>query len=140
VLVPRDLVVQAPAAVVANAIEARRPVGRDGMVDVAVRANGRDGDSVTVRDNGAGIAGADPGTSFGSIAPTKGRPAAGLQTSEMAIVASRGRIGILETGPKGTTISRSCCQRGPRDSSVRSALRRRPCRVGTHAAYRASGS
>jgi signal transduction histidine kinase len=102
VLVPPDLVVQAIAAVVTNAIEAPRPPDREHTVEISVRS--RNGDvAVLVVDNGEGIAGADTTTSLGSIESTKGRPAAGLQNAEMAVVAAHGRIRLVETGPLGTT-------------------------------------
>jgi signal transduction histidine kinase len=102
VLVPRELVVQALAPVVSNAIDAPRPDGRKPTVEVLVKRTGGEV-ALVISDNGEGIAGADSSTSLGSIQSTKGRPAAGLYHAEMAVVAAHGRIRLVETSALGTT-------------------------------------
>jgi signal transduction histidine kinase len=101
VLVPQELVVQALAALIHNAIEAPRPSNRMASVEVASAV--LDGNvRIEVRDNGTGIIG--PIDDFAAIDSTKGRPASGLVNAELAIVAARGRLRIVETDPDGTRI------------------------------------
>jgi signal transduction histidine kinase len=102
VLVPQELVVQALASLLSNAIEAPRPNGRRPAVQVVVKRTGGDV-AVLISDNGQGIPGVDSTTSLGSIQSTKGRPAAGLYHAEMALVAAHGRIRLVETSTGGTS-------------------------------------
>lgn len=102
VLVPTDLVVQALAGVISNAIEAPRSKGT--QPEVTVTATRRNGDvAIMVGDNGAGIEGATTSTALASIESTKGRPAVGLYTAEQSVLAARGRLRLLDTGEGGTT-------------------------------------
>jgi sensor histidine kinase regulating citrate/malate metabolism len=95
-------VVQAIAAVVTNAIDVPRPSDRERTVEISVAD--RNGDVVLlIADNGEGMSGVDATTSLGSIQSTKGRPAAGLQNAEMAVVAAHGRIRLVESSTRGTT-------------------------------------
>jgi nitrogen-specific signal transduction histidine kinase len=102
VLVPTPLVGQALAALVANALEAARSNGDPVEVVISARKRNRDV-AITVADNGRGIDGAATGVALSSIASTKGRPAAGLQSAETAITAARGRLRLIQSGTDGTT-------------------------------------
>ena len=100
VLVPGPLVVQALAAVVANALEASRPEAVP--VEVSIKVEQADGNVVvSVTDNGTGIAQSNGAIS--AIESTKGRPAAGLRSAELAMTAARGRLVLAGTGARGTT-------------------------------------
>jgi signal transduction histidine kinase len=90
VLVPTDLVVQALAAVLSNAVEA--PRGDGIRAEVTIRATTqRNGDVVIlVSDNGTGIPDATTSTALAGIESTKGRPAAGLYNAERSLLAARG--------------------------------------------------
>ncbi len=102
VLVPADLVVQALAGIVSNAIEAPRSDGT--RAEVEVSATRRNGDvAIAVSDNGTGIPGATTDTALSSIKSTKGRPAVGLYTAERSLLVARGRLTMLATGTEGTT-------------------------------------
>jgi signal transduction histidine kinase len=102
VLVPTDLVVQALAGIIANAVEAPRSNGA--RVDVEVEATKRNGDvAIRVSDNATGIPGATSNTALAGIKSTKGRPAVGLSSSEMSVIAARGRLRLVSTGDEGTT-------------------------------------
>lgn len=102
VLVPTDLVVQALAGIISNAVEAPR---RDGIrAEVVVRATQRNGDvTILVSDNGTGIPDATTSTALASIESTKGRPAAGLYNAERSLLAARGQLRLSATGDGGTT-------------------------------------
>jgi K+-sensing histidine kinase KdpD len=100
VLVPGPLVVQALAAVIANAIEAPRPEAVEPKVSIAVVRQSGDV-VVSVSDNGTGIE-RDNG-SISAIESTKGRPAAGLRSAELALTAARGRLELVDAGSSGTT-------------------------------------
>jgi sensor histidine kinase regulating citrate/malate metabolism len=102
VLVPTDLVVQALAGVISNAIEAPRSEGT--QPEVTVTTTRRNGDvGILVTDNGTGIEGATTSTALASIESTKGRPAVGLYSAEQSVLAARGRLQLLSTGEGGTT-------------------------------------
>jgi hypothetical protein len=102
VLVAPQLVEQALAAIINNAIEAPRSNGE--TPHVAITGTMR-GTTVLLRvvDNATGIGGADATTPLASITSTKGRPAVGLQSAESALIATRARLRLLDTGPEGTT-------------------------------------
>jgi signal transduction histidine kinase len=102
VIVPGDLVVQALASLLANAIEAPRADGTAGDVSVSATQRG-DGIAVRVADNGTGIPGVTSETALASIESTKGRPQVGLQNAETSVVAARGRLTLVDTGSAGTT-------------------------------------
>jgi signal transduction histidine kinase len=102
VLVPPELVVQALAGIITNAIEASRPDDR--VAHVSISAKPRNANVVlAITDNGGGIAGANAETALAGIHSTKGRPAVGLLTAERSLVAARGRLRLAETGADGTT-------------------------------------
>ena len=102
VLVPTDLVVQALAGIISNAVEA--PRGDGTRPEVMVTARRHNGDvAIVVSDNGTGIRDATTSTALASIGSTKGRPAAGLYTAERSLLAARGRLRLLNTGDGGTT-------------------------------------
>jgi C4-dicarboxylate-specific signal transduction histidine kinase len=102
VLVPTDLVVQALAGIISNAVEA--PRGDGTRPEVMVRARRHNGDvAIVVSDNGTGIRDATTSTALASIGSTKGRPAAGLYTAERSLLAARGRLRLSNTGDGGTT-------------------------------------
>jgi signal transduction histidine kinase len=102
VLVPPDLVVQALAGIITNAIEAPRANGMEAEVVVTVRPENK-GMAIRVADNGTGIPGATPDTALASIESTKGRPAIGLYSAEGSVIAARGRLRLVSTGDDGTT-------------------------------------
>ncbi len=103
VLVPTDLVVQALAAILSNAVEA--PRGDGIRAEVTVRAIiQRNGDvAILVSDNGTGIPDATTSTALASVKSTKGRPAAGLYNAERSLLAARGQLRLSATGDGGTT-------------------------------------
>lgn len=101
VLVPTDLVVQALAAVMSNGIEAPRTDAQ--APEVNVDATLRKGDvAIVISDNGTGVDRAAQDSPLAGIASTKGRPARGLHNAEMAVVAARGKLRLVETGENGT--------------------------------------
>jgi signal transduction histidine kinase len=102
VLVAPQLVEQALASILNNAIEAPRPNGTEPTVWVTGSA-GKGSVVVRVRDDGTGIRDADPTTPLAAIPSTKGRPAVGLQSAESALTATRARLRLLETGQSGTS-------------------------------------
>jgi K+-sensing histidine kinase KdpD len=102
VLVPTDLIVQALAGIISNAVEA--PRGDGTRAEVVVTATRHNGDvAIVVGDNGTGIPGATSSTALASIKSTKGRLAVGLYSAEMSVVAARGRLRLAATGEGGTT-------------------------------------
>jgi signal transduction histidine kinase len=103
ILVPTDLIVQALAGIISNAVES--PRGDGIRAEVTVRATTeRNGDvAILVSDNGTGIPDATTSTALASIESTKGRPAVGLYSAEQSVLAARGRLRLLDTGANGTT-------------------------------------
>lgn len=101
VLVPRELVFEALAELLRNAIEADRP--SDSRREVRISAFEESGDVVVeISDNGLGISGANSSTPLSAIRPTKGCPSEGLAMVETAVAAARGRVVLVETGEQGT--------------------------------------
>lgn len=102
VLVPTELVVQALAGIITNAIEASRADGNVPRVSISTKRE--DGNVVIgVSDNGTGIPGVSHETALAGIQSTKGRPAVGLLTAERSLIAARGRLRLVTTGADGTT-------------------------------------
>ena len=102
-LVARDLVFEAVKEIVRNGIQAERPTGRPGVLQITHHEDM--GDFVLdVIDNGTGIPGVKPDDPVSLIDSTKGLPAQGLAYSEMIMQASLGRIRIANTGQDGTHI------------------------------------
>ena len=100
-LVARDLVFEAVKEVVRNGIQAERPTGRCGVIQIKHHEDV--GDFVLdVIDNGSGIPGIKSDYPLSLIGSTKGRPAQGLAYAEMIMQASLGRIRIANTGKEGT--------------------------------------
>ena len=101
VLVARELVFEAVKEILRNGIQAERPAGRPGVLQITHHEDM--GDFVLdVIDNGTGIPGFKPDDPVSLIDSTKGRPAQGLTYAEMIMQASLGRIRIAKTGQDGT--------------------------------------
>ena len=92
VLVAPQLVEQALASILNNAIEAPRPNGTEPTVWVTGSA-GKGSVVVRVRDDGTGIRDADPTTPLAAIPSTKGRPAVRLRAPSR-----RSRATVLDFG------------------------------------------
>ena len=102
-LVARELVFEAVKEVVRNGIEAKRPAGRPGVLQIRHHEDG--GDFVLdVVDNGTGIQGAKPDDPVSMISSTKGRPGQGLAHAELIMQNSLGRLRIRDTGQDGTHV------------------------------------
>ena len=100
-LVARELVFEAVKEIVRNGIEAGRPEGRPGLLQITYHEDM--GDFVLdVIDNGTGIPGVKPDDPLSQIESTKGRPGVGLADAEIIMQASLGRIRIANTGHDGT--------------------------------------
>ena len=100
-LVARDLVFEAVKEIVRNGIQAERPVGRPGVLNITHHEDM--GDFVLdVIDNGTGISGAKPDDPVSLMESTKGRPGMGLAYAEVIMQTSLGRIRIAKTGQQGT--------------------------------------
>ena len=103
-LIHRELVVEAVAELLTNAIEAPRGAGRSPEV-VVTHHHDEEGDFILdIKDNGTGMDGATPGSEFPTFESTKGRPGMGLSTVNEILTASLGRVTIANTGPVGTHI------------------------------------
>lgn len=100
-LVPRELVFEAVKAIVRNGIQAGRPEGRPGVLQITHHSEM--GDFVLdVIDNGTGIRNLNPDEPLSLIESTKGRPGVGLADAELIMQASLGRIRLANTGQEGT--------------------------------------
>ena len=100
-LVARELVFEAVKEIVRNGIQAERPEGRPGVLQI--RHHEDMGDFVLdVIDNGTGIPGVNPDYPLSLIESTKGRPGVGLADAELIMQVSLGRIRIAHTGNDGT--------------------------------------
>lgn len=101
VFVHGELVAEAVAELIRNALEASGEAGRPRTVRVGAREE--HGDIVLeISDNGSGIPNASPGSSLMDVVSTKGRPGMGLRTVVEIITASRGRVNVVSSGPDGT--------------------------------------
>lgn len=102
-LVHRELLAEAIAELVRNAVEA--PRGDDGQKEVRLSWHELDGDFVLeITDDGAGIAGVSSGGSIAGVESTKGRPGMGLSSVAEIVTASLGRVRVASTGTTGTSI------------------------------------
>ena len=100
-LVARDFVFEAVKEIVRNGIQANRPEGRAGVLQITHHDD--KGDFVLdIIDNGSGIQGVKPDDPVSLIESTKGRPAQGLKYAEMIMQASLGRVRVADTGQDGT--------------------------------------
>lgn len=103
VFVHRELVVEAIAELVRNAVEAPRKPGSTS--EVLLRYHEEERDFVLdICDNGGGIAGIDASGDLSAVQSTKGRPGMGLSTVIEIVTASRGRVRVAQTGPQGTHV------------------------------------
>ena len=103
VIVARDDVFEAVKEIVRNGIQAERPEGRPGTLQIMHHEEM--GDFVLdVIDNGNGIPGVSPDDPLSLIESTKGRPGEGLAYAELIMQASRGRVRIARTGQCGTHV------------------------------------
>lgn len=103
-LVPGELVVEAFAELIKNAIEIERDSTVQPWVRVVV-ARSADGRQVEVRivDNGIGFEEGIP-SNLHDVTPTHGRPSEGLAIVENAISVSRGTVHVESTGQDGTVM------------------------------------
>src|SRR5262249_21705351 len=104
-VVPRELLEDALAEVIANAIEAPRPEDREPQVLVSATTDGTEG-LVQVIDNGTGLAGVTDHTALADVEveATKGRPAEGLQEVSNILTFVRGGAQVQRTSNAGTRI------------------------------------
>ena len=102
---PAELVHDAIAELVRNAVEAKRPDGREPQV--TVDALDREGDVIVrIRDNGSGLPDVSPGTLLGELQleSTKGRPAEGLSNVADLILFVGGSAIVSQSCVDGTSI------------------------------------
>jgi signal transduction histidine kinase len=104
-VLPTELVHDALAELVRNAVEVERPEGRKAQVSIDAIERGND-IVVRIRDNGPGMPGVEPGTPIGDLRleSTSGRPPEGLASVTDLTAFFAGRAVVSDNGPDGAEV------------------------------------
>ena len=104
-VLPVELIEDALAELLRNAIESPRS-GGSGSVNAIATDQGRRDVRIEIQDDGAGLDGVGLQTPLTEISlETKGRPSGGLSAVADSVILARGRVELVANGPDGATFA-----------------------------------